>query len=910
MKTNILQTAQIRRHSFSAAFAIALLTGLGAGSLLAQGPYYPPSNWPIDSNANLQAIEGHLASGATLFVPAPAGKHVATDAEISAALSAALIAQLAAPAGGISIDGLVNEISKYRPTKTGNWATAAVGAIIHNDTGNVLGDLELVTTAAVTPNPKNAATVVKSSIKLIAVPGSSSALDLTSDDIVAEAVAAAPIYTNKIVAAAMGAAKKLNALDLANVEQDIVSEAVQESVAAGAAYLLDQTLTAAEKSRAPGISSKDIAAAAFKFRADHDTNPGGATGVALDNLTIGLVAGGAMRGAGAAEVSNIVTGVDGATGGTHTNYITNVGAGFNAAAVSSDATVSAPAVLASINASNKDYIPAILQGAVEWLNRNDTGLLGGPTGALKKNETLSGASSVQDIVEAVVLGVQKDVKKIAVSAVSAVDAAITLHDITQGAARGADVSLIGATAGAVIKAAGVSTPHVQEIVDGSIAGAVDTSKNSAIGDIALQATKASKLGSVVVVQAVTSSPVGDTYRAVAGAVAGDKKNATAIALAGKGARIDDDDTANGLAADTVVAIQLSPKTAFNTVLSQLSNITNSQLIDTQAIVTGAGLANPKGAQATAAAAISLTSFDADTIIAEAQQTNRKLAFNIGLAGAAAVHVKADPNDLFDYISHASFQNAKFSADIATGATVAAPQYTHVIAHAAAFGAPANAGKLVPVLFAYSQLDNHLAHNINNPVAAAAAITAGVTCGILETKSTKELNYVKAAVSAAVKSAAALEGNGDEGAGNFHQSDGGAGTFTSTTQKGAAGVITGYVSESVNVGQTDIPGGATGLVGTVIAAAVKADKKDALAIAQAAATAAATISGAPGAYIGAALATAILNGGAAVTLAQIQNAIAFGRDEAVAGRLGAGALGVSSYLHYNCTGSPVTSIFNL
>ena len=154
---------------------------------------------------------------------------------------------------------------------------------------------------------------------------------------------------------------------------------------------------------------------------------------------------------------------------------------------------------------------------------------------------------------------------------------------------------------------------------------------------------------------------------------------------------------------------------------------------------------------------------------------------------------------------------------------------------------------------------------------------------------KELTYVKAAVSAAVKSAIALTGNGGEGVNGFRQSDGTVGGFTLALQKGAAGVVTGYISESVNVNETDIPGGATGLVGAVITAAVKADKKDVLAIAQAAATAAATISGAPASYVGTALIAALSAAGAKLypTRTRSLNAVNFGIAEAVAGRIGAG-----------------------
>ena len=897
-----LKPQSIHRKSFSTLFAAAVAAGLSAASVMAQG-YYPPSNSPIDGNPDLLNIESRftvVAPTATLRVPPLPGFHVATDAEIALALGASLTDELDGTpvGGGVSLAGLVGEISKYRPAKTGNWATTAVTKILAQpNLANIPADLETASASASAPNPKGAPGVVKNAIKLIATVGSLT--DGNADDIVEQAIIDASTYADKIVAGAMGSAKKVDAVDLPGVMQDITSEAIQEAVAAGASYLIEEIMFAAEKGRA-GVSVADIAAAAFKFRATHPVTPGGATGIALTQEDAAAVAGYAMRGSGVAEVSNVVAGVNTGTASAFSAYVTKVGEGFTTASVSSDALVSAPAVVASINAGNANFIPAILTGGISWLNRNSTGVI---AGALSADDTFSGTASTQDIVQAAVRVVQKDAAKVAKAALVAVNVNITRHDIAQGASSGTTAAIIGAVTSTLIKGGPITQTNVEDIVDGAIDGAVASGKNGAIVDVAFQASKAAGgagFSDEATVRAVLSSPAGDAYRAVAGGVAGNKKSNAAIKAAALAARGDDDDVANAFAADTVIAIQLTPKAFFNITLQKLADVNNTALIDTQAIATGAGAANPKGVTAIVAAAIANTSFSAVAIVDAVKQTNRKLAFSIDLSANAASHVKASTADLFDYVNHTTFQNPKFAADVATGATVAAPQYAHIVGHASAFAAPQTAGKSVPALFAYSQLDNPLAPNIVNPVAAAAAISAGVTCGILEAKTTvKELGYLKAAVSAAVKASLALQ----SGSPTFSQMQA-SGSPSLVTEKGAAGVVTGYVAMEVTAGDTTIDA----TTAAVITAAVKAGKAFALEIAQAAGQAARSVSGA---YTNAAaIQAAVTAAGPAFSPAQVLAAVNYGISQAAAFVAGAGAAGVVNYTHVSCTGAPVTSIFDL
>ncbi len=906
--------ASATRPGSKTVFAALVALGLGVASAFSQG-YYPPANSPIDGNGSLLYIEdlldgtvgnGNTSTG-TLIVPAPSGKTVATDEQIADALQAAVQAAVGGTApDGVTIYSLVNEASKYRSAKTGDWMTAATTAILTDSNAmNVLANLEAATAAAVQPNAKGASKVVKNAIKLIATPGSAAASD--ADDIVEQAVINAAAYADKIVASALSSAKKIDGADIIDVQKDIVSEAVQEALAAGASHLLEEILTAAEKGRASksGVTSGDIVAAAFKFRG------GASTGLPATKEDAAAVAGGAMRGAGSDEVGNIVTAVNTATASAFSAYITKVGEGFTTVAASSDPAVSGPALALKFTAANKDFIPALLTGGLSALNRIDTGVI---AQALTSDDTNGGAATVQEIVRAAVRAVQKDAAKIAVAALDAANANITISKINQGAAEGATIALIGSVVSKTIKA-NVTATNTQGAVDGALRGAISTGKAGAVADVLLQATKASKLGNEAVDQGISTlkalNQEGIQYVAVLGAMAGNKATAGNVRLH---AEVNPDLDAGQRDAITagaavLLAVQSNKNNFFNATVNSLKDDQNDTQLETEAIVLGAALANPKVSGAIASAAIANTSFSPAAIIAAAENADRKHLLNIQLATNAASFAKTAPDvvALFDYVNHTVFQNQKLAADITTGATVAAPQYAHRIGHAAAFAAPKSAAKVVSTLFAYSQLTS----NTNNPVAAAAAITAGFTDGILEAKleSKNELAALKASVSAAVKAAMLLTGNGGEGTDAFRQSDGtSATTFNSTKQTGPAGVVTGYISQELGSTDVTIPGGETGTVAAIITAAVKSAKKYALEIAQAAAQAARSIS--PVFNDNATIVAAVSAANSKATSSQIAFAVQFGINEAAAGRPGAGAAGVNNYTQNDGAGDPVTSLFNL
>jgi len=178
--------------------------------------------------------------------------------------------------------------------------------------------------------------------------------------------------------------------------------------------------------------------------------------------------------------------------------------------------------------------------------------------------------------------------------------------------------------------------------------------------------------------------------------------------------------------------------------------------------------------------------------------------------------------------------------------------------------------------------------------------------------------------------------------NFQQSDGGVGTVKSGAQQtvGVAGAITGYIAEVTNSGDSTI----SDITKAVLTAAVGGGARPyALEIAQAAGQALRWVAGTnvdtsaggsmqagnPIFDIATAMSSTVTG---FATLAQLENAVAFGITQAANGVIGAGALGLNAtnlnsgngtlvikatgnnnsdfYLHRSATGTPVTDIFNL
>ncbi len=364
----------------------------------------------------------------------------------------------------------------------------------------------------------------------------------------------------------------------------------------------------------------------------------------------------------------------------------------------------------------------------------------------------------------------------------------------------------------------------------------------------------------------------------------------------------DNDDAITKGGNVIKNIQDYPKAVFAKAFDAFSDPTvgaNQTL--SKAVLVGVGLANSKEAPLAAALAVKFRAVDAALFQTEAIGLNPSLATNIKLAVSTASHVAAGTADLFDYLNVKIFQNSKYLTDIVTAATVVAPNYAGIIGHAAAFSSASTVAKAVPMLFNYAHITRTdplvtapLEAEYDNPVDAAAAVTAAITAGIIEAKTgyvtggatatepTIEITNLKNAITALVKQTLTLTGNspvisqwlpgthanlstaaaggdsivgGGEGPNNFLQSDGNApavsGPVLTTSgstlgkQIGPAAVITGFMSQVIAPADTRLPypgysSGDLGMVGQVIGAAilvVKSDVSKVLAIAQAAAQAA-------------------------------------------------------------------------
>jgi hypothetical protein len=147
--------------------------------------------------------------------------------------------------------------------------------------------------------------------------------------------------------------------------------------------------------------------------------------------------------------------------------------------------------------------------------------------------------------------------------------------------------------------------------------------------------------------------------------------------------------------------------------------------------------------------------------------------------------------------------------------------------------------------------------------------------------------------------------------NFRQSDGGSGTFTPQQARGSAGVATGVVSQLTQVADTAV----SVALGQIITSMVQAAANDFLHIAQAASQAIHSIVSDAAGFDTAGLSSAVFSAliparQTTANQALINNAIAFGKSEAVAGRRGAGAAGIMDYAHSSGAGQPVSSLSGL
>jgi hypothetical protein len=513
------------------------------------------------------------------------------------------------------------------------------------------------------------------------------------------------------------------------------------------------------------------------------------------------------------------------------------------------------------------------------------------------------------------------------------------------------------------------------------------------------------IGAILTRQAIDSLSAvgGPSYLAPVAAAAGDTfgyfRSAIQIAAFGSGGaagggqlQADSGDyvaAQNGTA--LVQALQVgtttryaSTVTAFSTAQalapgSGVGQATNSVVAD----LYGAVLADSTDYASELAAAIKQTTVS-DTALTQvtlnALNSSATVA-NVQMVDSVAQYLKTEAittgiGDIFDYVGHQIILNPALTQSIVTAATVVDPDHAHFIAHSVAFNNPANVAASVGSIFSVAQITS--LHPVSAPTAgaqtglvlnakpggipgptagtivdqpaAAAAITAGLTTGIIEANvaplpsdpnyatkfaayQTTVKNELVATVTQAVAASISQQGvsllaplhpfynsslAGDNGR-IFAQSDGSTATPNLTTGvglvsnyqvTGPAGAITGYVAQAVNQGDTTISDITKAVLAAATGGQVRYYAKE---IAQAAAQALRWVGGASvstelttipivvgtinAAYVGnpaydIAMAIAPTVSGFS-NLAQLENAALFGISQAANGVIGAGALGLNA-----------------
>lgn len=936
---------------------VACVMGLwSANTSSGQGNYYPDTSSPVTSNA-LSFVELGLPPNVTLAVPTPAGKSLATDAQLAAALAGALQSELTA--NGFlqgTLDDLITAATLYRPTAGGALLSASTSTIIAFS-ASVEADIQMAAARTATAAGAGAGLAIKDAVASIA----SGPNGIYASVIVKGAVAATPQNAADIVFNAVRSAGSITppASYLAEIK-DITKEAI---VAAGNNGARNQF---AEILAAVAGNTSTIAPVELVNAVLTDASPLLNSPITSPEDTAAVVVG-ILRGT-SFSVANTTAIVNQANTlrPANSTYTTAVGAGFNTArGTNASASV---AVIGSLMNSQPNNIAAIAIGATAAWNRSAAQYA---SQALYYDNANNGTNTTEQIITAILSGLSTTsyadlttIGGVVATAAAQGNASETAvyGQIARAAVAVTDISIIGSVVKKEIDTvkATDTVNRLEEIVTAAVASSFINGKGDVLGDIAYFATKAvPTLNTNVVTKAIDAAEANGggafTYRAAAGVAAANglyitPATANAIKTAALAANDGTNDGDVGAAIDTVAAILKNTNT-----LADFYNLTTDQLTaggltpsKAAAIITGSSYANPAGAGPVASLATvfgitaGYTPAQLAAISLEAEAANRPNARGVALATATTRFIRANPNGIFTYVDSAIFNNPAYAVDITQGAVVADPSHAHVIASAAAFRAGVNNTGVIASLFKYAQLDNKLTSNpvyssfdagapgIVNPVDAVAAISAGFTVGINNAfqatpnmvPTGDHLKAVKNAVTTAANQAFAISSSA------LIKQSNGVGTdpnnpahYTMQTQKGNAGVMTGSIAQAY-LGEVTV----SQLVATVITAVVKESPGQGPAVIQAAATALRAIAGSMYSITftdSAGIKAAVVAAGSGLSSTYIDNVIQFGfnqadlwlasgptnatRDPSLAG---AGAAGIRNYDHASGTNAPVTSIFNL
>lgn len=940
-------------------FALAAAMGLGAGAAYAQGPYYQPtyvkggSNNPGGTGAtavgsSLNYIDSLLPSGTTLYYPVPAGFTAATAAQINAAVQTAASNAAAGTApAGVTLQNIATQIVNNQAANATGALTALANGVISQSTANAGSNLAGVMSALATAYPTNLSTYTAG---IFTSAASNSTVANSMQTILAGATNTAGLSDQTVgtlAAQALNATatSSLGSSQIQSVVQNIVSGEISSAQVGGSAAAIQAVLVSATT----GTVTAQVPLANILNTAVSSLS-------SKSNANVGAIAVGALV-SSPSNASTIASTLASASSGTatYTNYIIG---GFNTGGSASS--------YANFLAANPAGTDAIVAGATAL------GALS-PANIIQSALTSGSTVSVQSIVSS---AVSADLARGASNAATIAGAAVLVNpstanylQISQGAVGAARPSDAGAIVYTEISdspgyvpppqgAGSLSATNVNNIVTGAVNGAYTSGKTSGLSGIVYNAESAAYSTSATLttpVSAAVSAILANdtsadkpTYIAVSAALAGYGGTVTASdpnlqAIVNAADALDSRSVAQNAftAAQNVVnSIRLTNATAYITTFNSFTS--NASATDSyQAVLYAASLADSSDTSALLAAALAKAAGGTAgaTLLADAVNANPSKQAALNIAYTVANHIAASNGDLTSFVGYQVQQNIANVADVTAAAVAVDPNQAHFIARAVAYSDPQTAYSAVKSLFAYAQITTHGQNSSpSTPIdetSAAAAISAGFTIGIIEASTSPSMqaagavqNALSNGIQAAVLAAVSQSGVALQGA--TLASSLGTNTTTSTNKKsvGAAGVITGFMAQTLSPGDTAIgQSSATLLSQAVIDAALKAAVQNggatyALQMAQAAGQAFGYVSG----YTGPGAVTANLNStqitsiateigndlytAGGVALQNLINAAIFGLNQGQKGIAGAGATGINNYGQHSATGTPVTDIFNL
>ena len=943
-------------QGFAAIFATALALGLSVESVMAQGGYYSnqvsvnggspfiPSGLPVTSTANLNAINSALTGTASLIIPLPPGKTTASAAEYAAAVQAVTtaVASGSGPAG-VTLTSLASELALYRSQgvpQNGAALDAMAKGVIASTSAAKPADLATIATAAATTYPNGIGspdytpfinTIANDNTQVAGLGSVVSAILVGSVSTSFGASAVQPAMLNTLLNSAMVAVTTANPSNLAT-STPALRQAINEGVASSAIA----AIVASPVLNRP--VNLDLAAAGVTIPsasldlASMLTVVTAAAGGASDSVS-GAIAQGALRNAinrNAGSYAVIKSGVGGLT------YSNNLVDAFNSFNLGSAANAAAIAAV-------RGQTAAAAAGSLRFPANANTIIRDSLTG------NASGVAGIrQTTIERGVAAAQSSALTVATTLAAGAFGGATLTDVTTGCIRGGQISTAGGVAKNVVTAAGltpanattVGTVAIQTAIGIAAAGNV----NDAFADIgynlanALRGTPAAadaRSGAAVTAMINEVGAGGATYIPAVAARAGNLgSNTAAITAAAVAADTAVNAGANVSAINkginlvgTLSAYTYNLPAAYNAQLTAYS-VPNSDA-EVMALLYASSLGYSADAVGGLATAINKTTTSPTALLQAAISANRSKNASLTVAAEVVSYIKTNTiagTNLQAYIGKKIVDNSTLVVDIATAATVAAPQYVNYAAHAVAFNAPQQAYLAAASVVGHSEISTRGTAGGDRP-GMIAAVTSGFTQGILEStdlSAANKTNALRDAVREVTKSVVAAAYN-KQGVASFKQGTGVTTTsFTTVNAKGVAGGVTGFVAQMVKPGDLTISTDVTTALSAIQAAVGSGNFGND--IVQAAAQAYGWVSGqVTNAGVINAIANAV-NTGYLPTAAQLTkyiNVATFGMAQANGGGVGAvpgaGAAGLRDlvtnpgapyYNNHSASGLPVSNIFTL